>query len=222
MRYIYVLFLSHILAYTYVPVCILHTLSYILTIFSLDIFNEYIAPRDVSCYKNVFIIFFWKNFFPYKRKNFCLSLPLFLPSHSFHRRPRDGVSLAPTARAVDRSSWQPSDESTVAQGGWTAGWRAWTDRGEVSARADAEPDVYVRTFDTRSLLSFSLSLLLLLSFFLSLTQFSPSFSPDRAAIHPAYVFMVFVVLHPARLQTTGREAVVSRWQWHYGVIRSTS
>lgn len=52
---------------------------------------------------------------------------------------------------------------------------------------------------------------LFLSFFLSFTQFSPAFfSPDRVAIHPAYVFMVFVVLHPARLQTTGREAVVSR------------
>lgn len=162
-----------------------------------------------------------KKFFPYKRKNLPLS-PAH-PSHSFHRRPRDGVSLAPTARAVDRSSWQPSDESTVAQGGWTAGWRAWTDRGEVSARADAEPDVYVRTFDTRSLLPFSFSPLLFLSPLLSFAQFSPSsFSPDRAAIHPAYVFMVFVVLHPARLQTTGREAVVSRWQWYYGVIRSTS
>lgn len=102
---------------------------------------------------------------------------------SLHRRPRDVVSLAPTARAVDRSSWQPSDESTVAQGGWTAGWRAWTDRGEVSARADAEPDVYVRiTFDARSFPSLSHLSLFLPVFPLS---FSPSCSSDRVAIHPA-------------------------------------
>lgn len=45
------------------------------------------------------------------------------------------VSVARATRAVDPSSWQRRDESTLVQGGWTAVWRDGT---EVSARADVK------------------------------------------------------------------------------------
>lgn len=57
------------------------------------------------------------------------------------------VFVARATRAVDPSSWQPCDESTLVQGGWTAAWR---DRTEVSARADVKPYVHVLSVRNRS------------------------------------------------------------------------
>jgi len=189
--------------------------NYILLYFSHFFFNTLVISWHISCFHLLKRIFRKiRKFLPFFLLFFLISFSylfslLSLPPLSLHRRPRDGVSLAPTARAVDRSSWQPSDESTVAQGGWTAGWRAWTDGAEVSARADAKLYVCVVRSTICHCLSFSLSL-------------SPALRIVPHSI--AHVLMVFVFCIQPN-QTPGGDALeteVNRWQWHYGVIQLTS
>lgn len=63
-----------------------------------------------------------KNRILFQRTNLSLSISLiymYLFLTLCLSRSLNGVSLATSARTVDRLPWQPSDETTVAQGGWT-------------------------------------------------------------------------------------------------------
>jgi len=131
-----------------------------------------------------------------------LSLSLFLSLPLF-----PAVSLALTARAVDRSSWQPSDESTVAPRWMDCGLarlnrqsRSQCTRGREAERA-------------RTYVQLILSLFLGRSFVRSFVHsFSPLFtlvsvSLDRAGnLFDRTVLMVLVSYIQSSIQTAGRNA----------------
>lgn len=151
--------------YSYIYICIW-------TKFFLDIFREYIAPaRDVSCYKNVSIIFSVKKIFPVQTQKFA-PLPRPSPPTLFID---DRVTASRSRRLRVLLTGRHGNLATSLQwpkvDGLRAGAPEQTEEKSVHARTRNRTCTFVRLTHAR----FYRSLFLLFSFFLpfSLTRSSP-------------------------------------------------